>query len=295
MTVKDAFRKAEDGLLQIYEGREAKSLASNLFSHFFGMPSYTLITEPDRELPEVQCRNFVPALEQMLSYRPYQYVTGEAEFAGHIFKVREGVLIPRPETEELFMMAVSGLRGLNAETGDLSGKGLRILDLCTGSGCLAWSFAAEFPGASVFAVDLSDAALEIAGTQNICVNRPHFIKADVLDPTLSGSIAAVAGAGKFDLIVSNPPYVRDSERTMMHRNVLDYEPEMALFVPDADPLLFYRAIAFCTAELLAPGGIACFEINEAFGARTAELFIKAGLRSEVRKDIFGKERILFCR
>lgn len=262
-------------------------------------------------------------LERLAEGCPLQYVLGFAEFCGLRIRVAPGCLIPRPETEEMVSLIVDRFgeplppevlpasqlegrgdhfgpflhptsqetgRGAHAALVD-EDSGLRdpanILDLCTGSGCIAYALADAFPDAQVFACDLSEAALAIACKQRVKLPgaRPVFFKADVLgDPP--------AGLPKFDLIVSNPPYVMESERAEMRRNVLDYEPAEALFVPDDDPLRFYAAIRRWADALLAPGGEIWLEINEKLGPRTAALFSGS---AALLRDLSGKDRFLRVR
>ena len=210
-----------------------------------------------------------------------QYVTGVQEFCGRRFKVRPGVLIPRPETEELVATAAEHLRG-----------GVRVLDLCTGSGCIAWSLALDCPEAKVTGVDISDEALAVAREQfsadgASAEERPAFVKQDVLQVPESFEGAP------FDVITANPPYIRESEKALMHTNVLEFEPSLALFVPDSDPLVFYRAIALWAVRFLAPGGFGIVEINEALGAECAALFENAGLANvKIQRDFRQKERFV---
>jgi release factor glutamine methyltransferase len=210
--------------------------------------------------------------------RPLQYVLGVTDFYGHRFKVGEGCLIPRPETEELVSRMVDELSGQ-----ELGEEPFNILDLCTGSGCIAWSLAAAFPEAMVYGCDLSDAALRYACKQRVKTGgaKPIFFTADVL-------AAPPAGLPPFDVIVSNPPYICESERAQMRPNVLDFEPAEALFVPDDDPMRFYKAIARWADALLRPGGRIFLEINERFGPEVAALFPGA----QVFPDLFGKDRFV---
>ena len=224
------------------------------------------------------------ALDELSTGRPLQYVLGFADFCGHRFKVGQGCLIPRPETEEMVSRIIDDLYTEDPAAESVPDDGpFNILDLCTGSGCIAWSLAAEFPEAMVYGCDLSDAALRYACRQRVKLAgaRPIFFTADVLaEPP--------AGLPKFDVIVANPPYICDSERAAMRPNVLDFEPAEALFVPDDDPLRFYRAIARWTETLLRPDGHIYLEINERFGPDVAALFPG----SCVLQDISGRDRFI---
>ena len=277
MTVRTFIDSAVENLSGLYPKAEAKSLAFRLLEHFLEMPSYKYIAEPDLILPENEKSEAISgALEQLCTGRPLQYVLGYAEFCGHRFKVREGCLIPRPETEELVYRIADEYSDYMAGE-----EGFNILDLCTGSGCIAYSLAAEFPEAMVYGCDISDDALAIACRQKVKLlgARPVLFKADILqDPP--------AGLPEFDIIVSNPPYVCEGERVQMRENVLSYEPAEALFVPDDDPLLFYRAVARWAESRLKPSGRIYLEINERFPEQTSALFPG----STIYKDINGKDR-----
>ena len=262
----------------LYPPREARSLVTRLAEDICGFLPYYHIVRPDLEAPA----ELEEALERLISGEPLQYVTGFQYFYGRRFNVRPGVLIPRPETEILVREAC--LRAMQMEAP-------RVLDLCTGSGCIAWSIALEVPGSQVTGVDISRTALEVARTQTPSLaaseeTSPLFVEADVLqESSFPGE--------PFDILVANPPYIRESEKALMHRNVLEYEPEEALFVPDEDPLVFYRAIAAHALRALAPGGWGMVEINEALGAQTAAVFEAAGL-GEVRvfPDFFERDRFV---
>lgn len=243
-----------------------------------GVKSYTHVVEPEYQVPEDLAGGLQKDIARLLDGEPLQYVIGECEFFGRNFRVNPSVLIPRPETEMLVREAVTEALGLD--------RPLRVLDLCTGSGCIAWSLALEVPFAEVVGVDISEDALAVASSQFEAPNI-RFVKADVLD------MPSAAEWGAFDMILGNPPYIMESERAQMRRNVLDYEPGLALFVPDADPLLFYRAIAGWASRLLAPGGKAMVEINESLGKATAELFSAAGMQKvRIVKDFFSKDRFV---
>jgi release factor glutamine methyltransferase len=222
-------------------------------------------------LPDIQAR--------LLAYEPVQYVLGTSHFAGMDLEVTPATLIPRPETEELAQLIAQEQAGH---------AGLTVLDVGTGSGCLALAVAQALRPARALAVDISGEALAVA-KRNAARYAPEveFQQLDILTTTpdfLPGSL---------DVLVSNPPYVRDSERVQMRDNVLAWEPETALFVPDTDPLLFYKRLAELARELLRPGGAVYLEINEALGAETAALF-PAGEFGEVRvlADFFGRTRFV---
>jgi release factor glutamine methyltransferase len=267
-------RESTAALEALYPPQEAKGLVVRLDEHILGVSSYAHIVEPGLEVPADKLPALSAALGRLLAGEPLQYVLGVQEFCGRPFRVSPSVLIPRPETEQLVQEAEKGLR-----------PGMQVLDLCTGSGCIAWTLALDVPGCSVTAVDISEEALKVARGQFPEPAGPLFIQADVLDVP-----EAFPGA-PFDLIVSNPPYIRESEKARMHRNVLEHEPELALFVPDSDPLLFYRAISLWARRFLSPRGRCIVEINEELGEETAALFAGFG-RVRVIRDLFSRERFV---
>lgn len=285
MTLREFVTDCISRLAPLYPEPEAKAMAFRLLEHCLEIPSYKYISDPDtiidasfHPLNSASYSDIVAALDELATGRPLQYVLGFTEFCGHRFKVGEGCLIPRPETEEMVSRIIDDLSG--TEIGE---EPFNILDLCTGSGCIAWSLAAEFPEAMVYGCDLSDAALRYACRQRVKVRgaKPVFFSADILS-------VPPAGLPQFDVIVSNPPYICESERSAMRPNVLDFEPAEALFVPDEDPLKFYRAVARWAEALLRPDGHVYLEINERFGPETAALF--PGSRLE--KDLSGRDRFV---
>lgn len=280
MTLKQFIDSSIISLGALYPHAEAKAIAFRLIENYLDIPSYKYISEPEMPLLEGDASDqLTEALSQLSEGRPLQYVLGHAEFCGHRFRVSEGCLIPRPETEELVYRIIDECEGMELN----DDEPFNILDLCTGSGCIAYSLAFEFPEAMVYACDVSNEALKIACRQRVKLKgaSPVIFWADILQNP-------PAGLPKFDVIVSNPPYVCESERTAMRKNVLDYEPSQALFVPDDDPLVFYRAISHWADVLLKPGGRIYLEINERFGPQTAALFPD----SELRKDISGRDRFV---
>ncbi len=288
MTRKEFVTKATELLADSYSPREAKAISVRLITHFLGLTDYEYSIEPNVVIPKPYLDKINAALEELSANRPIQYVIGYEEFAGQRFNVSESVLIPRPETEQLCRLIIEDLR-----TSGIAEP--RIIDLGTGSGCIAYTLAAAFPKASVIGVDIEDAALDVARSQEIFIdqerkhpiqNAPEFIKADILDDPLH-EIADV------DILVSNPPYVLESEKDYMADNVLEYEPDSALFVPDNDPLRFYKALATWAESCIRLGGKGYFEINEAYGPATVALFESHGFSDvELLEDFHGKPRFV---
>ena len=285
MLLADFINGSISRLAPLYPVKEARSIVLMICAHFIGTKSYTHIVDPEYGIPESKLPVLEEGVERLSAGEPVQYVIGEAEFYDHKFRVTPDVLIPRPETEQLYELAAQDCDSLMQSSEDDT---FSILDMCCGSGCLTYAFAAEFPEAHVYGCDISDAALGFACRQRVKLQGAHpvIFKADVQgEPP--------AGLPKFDLIVSNPPYVREVEKEAMRPNVLDWEPSLALFVPDDDPLKYYRAIALWAVRFLAPGGFGIVEINEALGAECAALFENAGLANvKIQRDFRQKERFV---
>ena len=263
MLLRSLISKGIETISQAFPEREAREMVFIFLQHSIGVSRHTHILEPSFKVSDEVSIEAMNAFERMAAGEPIQYIIGKAYFYDREFKVTPDVLIPRPETELLVREAVNWARRSGR-------KSLRVLDLCTGSGCIAWSVALELSDSEVMAVDISDGALAVAVSQLFdSDNAPKFIKADVL-------AGPVEGLGTFDMILSNPPYVMDSEKALMRKNVLDHEPWLALFVSDEDPLVFYRAVAAWAQHLLKPDGIGIVEINEALGPETAAVFSQAG-------------------
>jgi release factor glutamine methyltransferase len=274
--IRDGARRLET----LYPSPEARGLVLMLCTEKLGTTSYTHIVEPDTQVPADRQAELEDDLRRLAAGEPIQYVLGVAEFCGHRFAVGPGVLVPRPETELLVADAVRLLREMELD------RPPRVLDLCTGSGCIAWSIAREIRDAQVVGVDLSEAALAYARRQ-FPDGSPVFLQADVLDTEQDFPY------GPFDLIVSNPPYVLERERAQMRPNVLEHEPALALFVPDDDPLRFYRAVARWAQRFLRPGGAGIVEINESLGPETAAVFRAAGLKNvRTVPDFYKKIRFV---
>jgi release factor glutamine methyltransferase len=235
--------------------------------------------KPGKEISSEEKEKFESAIYRLSQHEPIQYIIGETEFFGLKFKVDKNVLIPRPETEELVQWILNDIKESRTPSK------LRILDIGTGSGCIAISLAKNLPNAEIFALDISEKALKTA-RENADSNKVkvNFIQADILNME--------ALTEKFDLIVSNPPYVREMEKAEMHRNVLENEPDLALYVKDTDPLIFYRKIAKLAEESLIKDGSLYFEINQYLANETKEILKNTGFKTELKKDIFGNYRML---
>ena len=270
-----------------YDAREIRTMAAYILKEVAGIESYKIIVSPEQELGQTVSAILQDITAQMAKGRPVQYVLGYEYFCGDKFNVSEGVLIPRPETEEIVRYVIA-----EAEVNALGGD-MRILDLCTGSGCIAWSLARALPGSHVWGCDISERALDIAKSQKIedeVADRVNFFRCDLL---AADALETIAKVGKFDIVVSNPPYVCEGERSQMRPNVLDFEPEEALFVSDDEPLIFYERIAELSEGVLKEGGRLYFEVNERFGAEVASMLGRNGFSGcEVVKDMFGKERMV---
>ena len=292
MLLKDIIYKGIETISATYPEGEAREMVFAYLEAVIGTKRHTHIIEPEYSLAEDKAEMVMADFERMASGEPMQYVVGRAWFYGREFNVSPCVLIPRGETELLVHEILNVTRGMLAQC-------VNVLDLCTGSGCIAWSLALEIPASKVTAVDISDGALAVASTQDFSQemaltgsSAPTFVKADVLKSPADSGYDFLQN-GKYDIIVSNPPYVMDSEKALMRANVLDHEPHLALFVPDKDPLLFYRAVAQWARELLSDNGVGMVEINEALGQETAEVFRDAGFaHAEVVKDLHEKDRFV---
>ena len=290
--------------------RERDALVSSMVVDFLHLPGYAIVTDPFADIPESDASEFLDCARRLSEGEPYQYITGWCEFGGRVFSVAPGVLIPRPETEYLCRLAVEKIRQMRSNSRGLYERDkLRILDLCTGSGCIAWTVALDIPDAEVVGLDVSEDALDIAcrqfangSTPDAQNGHPRFALCNILHgPSCTSGLrnwkdgASLDDffAGPLDAIISNPPYVLDKERVLMRRNVLEHEPSLALFVPDLNPLLFYKAISEWALQLLRPGGLLFVEQNEALSAETAELF-SGFSRCETVNDLSDKPRFTFA-
>ncbi|HEY5745737.1 MAG TPA: peptide chain release factor N(5)-glutamine methyltransferase [Chryseolinea sp.] len=282
---------------------EVNAMAYIVLEHLFSISRTDVLADKSVAMsPEVE-EKMETILNRLNTGEPLQYVLGETEFYGRIFKVRPGVLIPRPETEELVRLVVEASGARSQKPGassrepvvssqDLvvgswnSGGIIRVLDIGTGTGCIPVTLFLEMVGVEVFAVDVSEVAIAVARENaSLLKAQVDIVQLDVLNDPLPWE--------NLDVIVSNPPYIPWSEKVDMRRNVTDFEPALALFVPEEDPLIFYKAIARQASRALRRSGLLAVEINERFGAAVARVFREEGFGEvEIIKDIFGKERIV---
>lgn len=261
-----------------YEPQEANALARIIFCDMLGQSNVDYYLCKDMDLSGNEEEKVKSILQRLEKYEPIQYIEGKKYFSGREFFVRQGVLIPRPETEELVELAAQACK-----------PNAKILDIGTGSGCIAISLAKKLPEAEVHAWDISEAALEVAKQNNEQLSASvHFEQHDILTYQATGEEA-------FDLIISNPPYITESEKAEMEANVLAWEPSIALFVPDNDPLLFYRRIGELALRMLTPNGKLFFEINRAYGDATKQLLCNQGYRNiHIQKDLSGNDRFVYA-
>lgn len=281
--VKDIRSHYCDQLCSIYDKDEANAMILILLEHYFNIDRVKMALDPKLRLSESEMLTFHFAVKDLLKNKPIQYIIGETEFCDLKFKVNENVLIPRPETSELVMKIANSLQST-------ANRLCSILDIGTGSGCIAISLAKQIPTSKVYALDISEKALEVA-KENAINNDANvtFIHDDIL--SLRNNIDT-----KFDVIVSNPPYVRELEKAEMRDNVLNWEPHNALFVSDNNPLIFYRKILEFAKTHLKDDGEVWFEINEYLGKEMTELCNEMGFSQVVLfNDFREKERVCLVR
>ena len=273
MKLKEAIEQLRNGLAGVVEPHEAQAMIRVICEDVFNYDPVDVALRQESELPEFAQDKVADIIARLRRHEPLQYIVGSARFHGHKFKVTPAVLIPRPETEQLVDIIVD----------ENTASDLRVLDMGTGSGCIAISLARALKFAQVEALDVSRDALAVARENAATLKaKVRFFESDMLSPQ---------PPARYDIIASNPPYICWSEREAMDRNVKDYEPGQALFVPDNDPLLFYKAIAPYAAQSLERGGRLYLEINQRFGNEVKRLLEDNGF-DEVRiiEDSFGKVR-----
>ncbi len=293
MALQSLFGSLRDALSGLYSPGEARAVAFLLLEEAFGVSRTDIYADKVRDFSQAETARLRDMSARLAAGEPVQYVLGHAVFRSRRFKVTPAVLIPRPETEELVEWALSAAREISSC--GAAGEGLRILDAGTGSGCVAVSLTAELPGAQVEAWDISAAALSVARENAAALAADVlFREKDMLGSwTESGGADGGCRSRRYDLVVSNPPYICERERNDMEALVTDNEPARALFVPDDDPLLFYRALCEGALQTLRPGGRLLVEANRAYARDTAELFRRSGFGDvEVRRDAYGNERMV---
>lgn len=277
MTLSEIYRKYLHELQTIYSKEEAAQITSLAFESIAGLHRSDVIKEPTMLLPEASLDKLLDALTRLLNHEPIQHITGEAWFCKLKFSVSPAVLVPRPETEELVCMVSAYIKE----------KTLSVLDIGTGSGCIAISLKNKHPQSKVSAVDISEEALHIAARNSATHDCDvHFIQSNFLDES------SWAGFGKIDVVISNPPYIPVTDRDLLDKNVTRFEPHLALFEPAGEPFIFYEKIALFGCSHLHPGGRIYVEIHEDFGKEVLQIFQAAGYQSSLQKDIFGRERFV---
>lgn len=297
-TIEDIAPLFHEELKDLYPKEELDTFVILTVSDLFGISRDEIRVRRRQPLNPKEVERISTIITELKTQKPIQYILGRTDFYGCKIRVNEHVLIPRPETEELVDFILQGTKD--------KGEGIsqiNILDIGTGSGCIAIALKKNLPEANVSAIDISEEALLIAKANAILNHtKINFLQADILSHTSQAATSlrgddkdnsTLQGGGHraFDLIVSNPPYVRASEKEKMSKNVLDYEPHLALFVKDNDPLLFYKAISEFAKINLTPNGSLFFEINEALGSDVKKLLEEKGfMNAEIKKDMSGKER-----
>ena len=286
VSVYALFRKELENL---YPKEEIETFLFFSFSEYFGFSRSDMVLKKEMRLSESELLKFFRVIRKLKLHVPIQYILGNTEFYGLKLKVNEHVLIPRPETEELVDWVLEEAKANHQIT---KSPNHQILDIGTGSGCIAIALKKNMPDAEVYALDISSNALSVA-KENAEINNAeiNFLQGDILANSQIHQFAK----SPIQIIVSNPPYITEKEKPAMSSNVLDHEPHTALFVPDNDALLFYRAILDFAKEKLAPGGKVYFELNSTYAAAVAELATAKGfINCSIRKDLSGKERMLRC-
>ena len=268
-------------LTPLYDAGEAQAIVRTVLDVEYGMTLTDIICGKVNELSSDEERNLEEIITRLQNGEPVQYVLGEADFAGRTFHVEPGVLIPRPETAELCQWIEEDVSSLKAD------ERKQILDICTGSGCIAITLGLTIPNSEITGWDISEDALRIA-QGNVEMLKAGNVRIEYQDALMLPKAAEAA-----DIIVSNPPYICEKEKADMEKNVLEHEPSIALFVPDEDPLKFYRAIAEYASSALKSEGALYFEINPIYEKETREMLQSLGFKDiETKEDAFGKKRMM---
>ena len=285
-TIKDVFLSFQQSLAEIYDRRETEAIALLVLEEITDLSRSKIKAFTEDEITGEASEKIHLILEELKTGKPVQYILGTTEFYGLNFLVNPATLIPRPETEELVQWVLEESKKLKIK----NQKPLTVLDIGTGSGCIAISVKKNLPEAVITAIDISPEALHTA-KQNAVINEVNvdFIQDDILKSQLKFE------SQKLDIIISNPPYVTLQDKLLMHQNVTNFEPHNALFVPQNDPLIFYKAIADFAVKHLSNNGLLFFEINENFGEETVELLSNKGfINTELRQDMSGRDRMIMA-
>ena len=281
-------------LTPLYDAGEAQAIVRTVLDVEYGMTLTDIICGKVNELSSDEERNLEEIITRLQNGEPVQYVLGEADFAGRTFHVEPGVLIPRPETAELCQWIEEDVSSLKAD------ERKQILDICTGSGCIAITLGLTIPNSEITGWDISEDALRIA-QGNVEMLKAGNVRIEYQDALMLPEAAEISEAAEpdsalaknWDIIVSNPPYICEKEKADMEKNVLEHEPSIALFVPDEDPLKFYRAIAEYASSALKSEGALYFEINPIYEKETREMLQSLGFKDiETKEDAFGKKRMM---
>lgn len=287
MKIKELKIFFQETLSPIYnDNQEVESFFNLLVEHFHQMKRIDISLNPDFIISENELESWKLAIDELKNEKPIQYIIGSTWFYGLKFEVNEHTLIPRPETEELVSWLLESVENKQSE--------INVIDIGTGTGCIPISVKTELKEAKVFAIDISEKALKVANKNAENNNtKVNFILQNILELNDLNSLPDFTK--QFDIIVSNPPYVRHLEKQEIKKNVLDYEPHLALFVEDDDALLFYRKIAQLALINLKPNGYLFFEINQYLGKETVELLQQLGFINIIlKKDIYGNDRMIRC-
>lgn len=284
------YQQLWQSITTLYEAGEAQAIVRTVLDVKYGMTLTDIICGKVNELSADEERKLEEIIRRLQKGEPVQYVLGKADFAGRTFHVEPGVLIPRPETAELcewIEKDVTENKGITE--GEKEENTIRILDICTGSGCIAITLGLDIGGSEVTGWDISEDALRIA-QGNVALLDAGNVKIEYQDAL---KLAETSDAGRWNIIVSNPPYICEKEKADMEKNVLEHEPGIALFVPDEEPLKFYRAIAEYASSALKSGGALYFEINPIYEKETREMLEGLGFKAiDTKEDTFGKQRMM---
>jgi release factor glutamine methyltransferase len=295
MTIDEEYKKFVEQLKAIYDQRESENIADWVFESIANNKRSDRIIDKQKQFSNVIILQLNAAMQQLLECKPVQYVVGEVWFYKMKLFVNEHVLIPRPETEELVEWVVEDVRStmydvrskkninIQHPTSDI----VHIIDVGTGSGCIAIALKKELPDAEIFAIDVSDEALKVAKQNALDQNASiNFLQLDFLNEEVWPSLPS------FNIIISNPPYIPENEKRKLDKNVVDHEPHLALFVADNDPFIFYKKIAAFADKHLNKAGKIFVEVHEDFSVEIQKIFAEKNFTTEIKKDIYGRERMI---